>query len=136
MKRCSMCGESYDDRVDFCFGDGTPLEMVLAQGVPAKVASSASASDFSGLDAPDPENLSGLDAPDPGGFAFEAPEPVSPEPVAEIPVAAAPVPVETPGQVEQSQDQASSEFPVGFFEPPSSGGESVLPVHPLGDPFG
>ena len=25
MKVCKLCGSSYDDRVDFCFRDGTPL---------------------------------------------------------------------------------------------------------------
>ena len=34
MKRCPVCGETYDDKVDFCFSDGAPLESVDASADP------------------------------------------------------------------------------------------------------
>lgn len=34
MKRCPVCGETYDDKVDFCFSDGAPLESVDGSGDP------------------------------------------------------------------------------------------------------
>jgi len=123
MKRCSHCGENYDDRVDFCFGDGTPLDAVLKPQAAAQSKSAQSESFMAGLDAPDAENISGLDAPDPGGFSFDPPEPES----APVPVVTEPMPKrfeasvpqpEPPKQVER-QSQESGQIPVGFFEPPS-----------------
>lgn len=123
MKRCSHCGENYDDRVDFCFGDGTPLDAVLEANSAVESKPAQSASFMSGLDAPDAENMSGLDAPDPGGFSFDPPEPES----APVPVVTEPMRVrfetsvpepEPPKQVER-QSQEPGHVPVGFFEPPS-----------------
>jgi hypothetical protein len=125
MKRCSHCGENYDDRVDFCFGDGTPLDALLDSKPAALSPTPAPAAFMAGLDAPDAENISGLDAPDPGGFSMDAPDPVvqqAPDPVvqqAPDPVVqqAPPVPVIT--KKEERQVPEPGEVPVGFFEPPS-----------------
>ncbi|MEC7241215.1 MAG: PEGA domain-containing protein [Myxococcota bacterium] len=132
MKRCSMCGEIYDDRVDFCFNDGTPLDAVVEEKAAAGAESSAGL-DLSGLDAPDPENISGLDAPDPLGVdwgassAPDAPveEPKPPLTAATIPEAASPeAAVHT---VETDVPESSEQMPAGFSEPPSqlAAGESL-----------
>ena len=50
MKRCPVCGETYDDKVDFCFSDGAPLEPVdpsadptaLPEPMPAQAAPASS----------------------------------------------------------------------------------------------
>ena len=45
MKRCPACQTVYEDRVDFCFADGTPLEKNDDSGDPTALPS--------GLDAPE-----------------------------------------------------------------------------------
>lgn len=125
MKRCSMCGEIYDDRVDFCFDDGTPLEAIVEESAAATSAPSPGI-DLSGLDAPDPENISGLDAPDPIGVDWgnepseKAPEAVPetpPGPAATIPEA--PTPEAAVHTMETEVPSESGQMPAGFNEPPS-----------------
>ncbi len=67
MKTCSLCGTTYDDKVDFCFQDGTPLRKVesapaVAESAPADPPARPPHDTLSGLDAPDP--MSALDAPE------------------------------------------------------------------------
>ncbi len=68
MKLCSLCGSTFDERVDFCFRDGTPLNLKRAAGdtlpmtAPAQLAAQGPSDAF---DAPDPGSWA-LDAPDPG----------------------------------------------------------------------
>ena len=137
MKRCSMCGEIYDDRVDFCFDDGTPLE-AIPEEKEAAISAPESGIDLAGLDAPDPENISGLDAPDPMGVDWSNdPVPVldqeEPEaaPSAAAPVAAtipeAPTPDSAVHTVETEVSDGTGQMPAGFGEPPSQleAGESL-----------
>ena len=126
MKRCSMCGEDYDERVDFCFSDGTPLDLVVNEPATraANIAQKPEAA-FDGLDAPDPENLSGIDAPEPGGFAAP-PARVDAPPAPREPVASSGPSNEEPGRAEERQSPAASGIPVGFFEPPSSASDQPV----------
>ena len=121
MKRCPMCGESYDERVDFCFEDGTPLVSAFENEAANAPAPQASAPQFDGLDAPDPENISGLDAPDPLGVDWgEAAEAPAPSPVVTTPVVEeAPAP-EAP-TIETVQVAEPEQLPAGYNEPPSQG---------------
>ena len=119
MKRCSECGENYDDRVDFCFGDGSPLESIEAPAPKSVVATKPARPFLPGLEVPDAESFSAFDVPEPDGFAFPEPEAVGeaqPEPVAETP---GPVSTQEAGVAEASQVQESGSLPVGFIEPPS-----------------
>ena len=131
MKRCSMCGEIYDDRVDFCFNDGTPLDGMVEEP-PAGGAGSAAGIDLSGLDAPDPENISGLDAPDPLGVDWGDSVDEAPPEVPKPPLTAATIPeVASPEAavhtVETEVPNTEAQLPAGFGEPPSqlAAGESL-----------
>jgi len=55
MKACPTCNATFDDRIDFCFEDGSPL--VAAADSPAAV-------DASGLDVPEAKSLGGTGADD------------------------------------------------------------------------
>ena len=132
MKRCSMCGEIYDDRVDFCFDDGTPLEAV-AEEQAASAPEPQAGIDLSGLDAPDPENISGLDAPDPMGVDWssdsevsakdEPPHEVAPpkeaSPPAAVTLPEAPTPDTALHTVETEIPEGAGQLPAGFGDPPS-----------------
>ena len=100
MKTCSLCGSTYDDKVDFCFQDGTPLRKVDAgpTSAPAPVEAPLPPrprhDTLGGLDAPDP--LSALDAPeatpssaaslDPTGLPEpKGPPPDDDEPFSQVP---------------------------------------------------
>jgi|GEM_PF-7043792 len=74
MKRCGHCGADFDDRVDFCFNDGTPLEKAVVTAVPGAPPKRSQSSRFSNA-------LAGIDAPEAGSLQFDAPDsrqPVSP----------------------------------------------------------
>jgi hypothetical protein len=94
MKICSLCKSKYDDRVDFCFRDGTPLmpldEPVQEQEAPDADLFNSATRPFvvqpegppqpvDSLDAPPAPDGDGLDAPEPRfGFdpsSLDAPEP-------------------------------------------------------------
>ena len=67
MKLCSLCGSTFDERVDFCFRDGTPLSLKRNGDDTLPISAPAKAPAFGPLDA--------LDAPDPGSWALDALEP-------------------------------------------------------------
>ena len=118
MKICSLCGTTYDGRVDFCFKDGTPLEDAPEDAV--REASpfdeelpdvGAPSAPVGGTDLPEPRNLRFDDVPEPAGLrkagvlpqvGEDLPEPAflkpaSPEPEPEPePVAAPPPPSPSP----------------------------------------
>ncbi len=98
MKICSLCKSKYDDRVDFCFRDGTPLvpsddaesadeapsdDLFSSATRPFVVQPDGSGMEPDALDVPEaPDRFAsgdGLDAPEPRfGFdtsALDAPEP-------------------------------------------------------------
>ena len=70
MKICSLCGTTYDNRVDFCFRDGTPLQPVTEDTdvpeSPLREALPDVGPPTSELDAPDPSSLRFDDVPEPG----------------------------------------------------------------------
>ncbi len=67
MKRCGHCGADFDDRIDFCFNDGTPLELAVVTTVPGAPPKRSQSSRFSNA-------LSGIDAPEASSLAFDAPD--------------------------------------------------------------
>ena len=80
MKICSLCGTTHDDRVDFCFRDGTPLQPVtddtdvpespLREALP-EVGPPGAADP---LDAPEPASMRFDDVPEPMGLKGVLPE--------------------------------------------------------------
>lgn len=75
MKICSLCGTTYDGRVDFCFKDGTPLEDAPVDAV--REASpfdedlpdvGAPAAPVGGMDVPEPRNVRFDEMPEPMGL--------------------------------------------------------------------
>ncbi len=69
MKLCSLCGSTFDERVDFCFRDGTPLNLKREAGDTLPISAPGRAATQGQLDA--------FDAPDPGSWALDAPDPGS-----------------------------------------------------------
>ena len=90
MKACPHCSTTYDDRVDFCFRDGTPLEVSAAPVVAEAPHSVADLPEPRALLVPTgaPSIADMLDAPEPG-FAVEprkiAPVTREPRPVESFP---------------------------------------------------
>jgi hypothetical protein len=122
MKRCSECGENYDDRVDFCFGDGAILEKIDAPSLKSVPKKRPASPYLAGLEVPDAENFSGFEVPDADGFAVAEPE-AAVEPPPEPPVeASAPVASQEAGVSEARQAQEAGNIPVGFIDPPSQSG--------------
>ncbi len=83
MKICSQCQSRYDDRVDFCFRDGTPLSP-LEDGVvpPATAAPESADPDAAEVPSattalPPPPSIDAIEPPEPfsGSADLDAPEP-------------------------------------------------------------
>ena len=142
MKACPHCSTTYDDRVDFCFRDGTPLE-VAAEPV-------TSTPEIPPSDLPEPVNL--VAAALPGGPSFEeqiaVPQPsgFAPEPQKSAPVTRearpldsapeeeldGPEPLDAPApQSEAQEEEEVLEGPVAIPEDPGID-QSALP--PLSEP--
>ncbi len=66
MKLCSVCGTTYEDRVDFCFQDGSPLARAQAP-----VSTPLSAGD-TGPDSSGPSGVSGVGEAAPTGATSES----------------------------------------------------------------
>jgi len=133
-----MCGEKYDVRVDFCFADGTPLELVAVASSPQSVeATTGSALEAAlNLDAPEPGGFSMFDAPEPDGFDADEQAAerggdsadslsVDAPPVAAVTLTDAPEAGADSGSAPSDavrQEESDSRFPVGFHAPPSATG--------------
>ena len=96
MKLCSHCGANYNDHVDFCFSDGSPLRAAsaaeaaeVANSQPSEPSEPLVDADLSALDAPDPQHLRFDEVPEPrflqGMHKVSAPSPPPPTPLGDTP---------------------------------------------------
>lgn len=116
MKQCKLCGSTYDDRVDFCFRDGTPLARMEA--APTSVTSESdpgveTAPATEEFDAPAPFMMlqSGRQpAPEPSSAAEDLPT-FAPPPGVEMP--------STEGDAGASEDQEAAALPEPLAEGPA-----------------
>ena len=118
MKLCSHCGATYDDRVEFCFADGTPLRAATAAERAAQAAPPPVMSSSSAIDVPEPRNMRFDDVPEPQFLRALPPtndrpghRPLGDAPTVPIPlVQAAPIleealpPIRDDGPLPSSQD--------------------------------
>lgn len=139
MKACPHCSTTYDDRVDFCFRDGTPLEKVVAPPAPSAVdlpgeppGAGLPTPGLKPLVAGGALSIAGmLDVPEPRfaeaarDSAKSAPVTRAPEPPSAVPEENldAPEPLKTPAaaplsEVAPQPDPATLPDPIAVPEPP------------------
>ncbi len=72
MKVCPICQNTYEDWIDFCFQDGSPLAAGAAPPPAPKLEKAKPAPPSSAFDAPEPR-IAGVDAPEPNLARFKKP---------------------------------------------------------------
>ncbi len=159
MKVCPNCEASYDDRVDFCFEDGSPLE-VQSGATPVEMAEVPAAVGATGLDVPEAAGLnkpskagakkrrgrSGMFArpsvadmlavPEPGAIPRVGGGPASPDPVATPPdpVTEAPEPASAVPEPAIEVPEPAIEVPEPAIEAPEPAIEVPEPAIEVPEP--
>ena len=145
MKICSLCKSKYDDRVDFCFRDGTPLVPAEdeASGVepPADDLYSSATRPFVVQPDGSPQAIDALDVPDaPDRFAtgdgLDVPEPrfgFDPADAPEPPLAAhSAVDAPEPGAAKPAEPDLTDAPAPSFLDAPEPAGPLDAPPEPTG----